>query len=72
VGWANPVRADGKPDEPLELNAMTATAEDGSFRLGPLPLGEFQITALKEPPRRLGKLMVKANQAGVVITVKPE
>ena len=39
VGWANPIRADGKPDEPLELNAMTATAEDGSFRLGPLAPG---------------------------------
>ena len=69
VGWANPIRADGKPDEPLELNAMTASDEDGSFRLGPLPPGQFQITALKEAPRRLGKITARSGRIDVVITV---
>jgi uncharacterized GH25 family protein len=69
VGWANPIRADGRPDEPLELNAMTASGADGSFRLGPLPQGRFQITALKEAPRSLGEAKARSGQADVVITV---
>lgn len=71
VGWVVPVRSDGQLDETLELSSMTATGEDGTFRLGPLPQGEFQITAVAEGSTyRIGKSLAKANQQGVVIAVK--
>jgi hypothetical protein len=71
VGWIQQVTSDGLPSRGLELNTMTATGADGKFRLGPLPHGEFQITALAGSPRRLGKATVKTGGARVII-VKPE
>ena len=52
VGWAQPFSAH-VPRRLFELQAMTATDVDGKFRLGPLPEGEFQITAWRS--HRAGK-----------------
>jgi beta-lactamase regulating signal transducer with metallopeptidase domain/uncharacterized GH25 family protein len=71
VGWANPIRADGRPDESLELKDMTATDAEGLFRLGPLPPGQFQITAVKEGPRRMGRTTARSGQSGVAVTIRP-
>jgi len=70
VGWAQPASAGGQDDRIHGLSAMTATAEDGSFRLGPLPPGEFQITAMADSPRRMGKVAVRVGGAKVIM-VKP-
>jgi hypothetical protein len=45
---------------------MTATGEDGKFRLGPLPAGEYQISVLAESPRRATVLRVRAGEAKIV------
>lgn len=66
VGWAN-----SSGGEMQDLSTMTCTADDGTFRLGPLPQGEFQITALAEPPRRLGKASGKVDDV-VIIELKPD
>jgi uncharacterized GH25 family protein len=71
VGWCEPIQSAGKPDRALELNTMTATDDDGRFRLGPLPTGDFQVTSVAGSPRRLGKTSAKVNGA-TVITVRPE
>jgi beta-lactamase regulating signal transducer with metallopeptidase domain/uncharacterized GH25 family protein len=67
VGWVESVGG-GFP----ELNRMTKTAADGTFRLGPLPLGEFRITGLAQSPRRLGKVDARANQNDAVIRLEPD
>ena len=56
----------------LALNTWTLTAEDGSFRLGPLPPGELRLTALLESLRLAGDAVVDGNRADVVITVAEE
>ncbi len=71
VGWVEPISSEREPSRALELNTMTATAADGTFRLGPLPPGEFQITAVASSPRRTGKTTAKAGGTAL-ITVKPE
>ena len=50
----------------LELQAMTATDADGKFRLGPLPEGEFQITALAQSPRRQADVVVRTGSAKII------
>lgn len=65
VGWVEPVSS-GLP----ELGRMTTTASDGTFRLGPLPPGEYRITGLASSPGRLGKVLVKANQSDAVIRLE--
>jgi beta-lactamase regulating signal transducer with metallopeptidase domain/protocatechuate 3,4-dioxygenase beta subunit len=62
VGWVESV--DG---EFAGLNRMTSSADDGSFRIGPLPQGEFRLTGLTASPRRLGKVKARGNQADVLI-----
>ena len=54
------------------IGRITCTALDGTFRLGPLPPGEFHLTGLAESPRRLGKVWAKANQTDAVIRVEPD
>lgn len=71
VGWVQPISPARQPNRALELNTMTATDADGTFRLGPLPSGEFQITALTESPRRVGKAITNVKST-TVITVRPE
>jgi beta-lactamase regulating signal transducer with metallopeptidase domain/protocatechuate 3,4-dioxygenase beta subunit len=66
VGWIESLGGNG-----FELNRMTLTATDGTFKIGPLPSGEFRLTGLAESPRRLGKLTAKANQADVLIRLEP-
>ena len=71
VGWVQPMTPERPPSRAFELGTMTATQTDGTFRLGPLPAGEFQITALAESPRRLGKTSAKVSGTAV-ITVRPQ
>ena len=66
VGWIESL--DGNA---FELNRMTHTATDGTFKIGPLPTGEFRLTGLAESPRRLGKVTAKANQADALIRLEP-
>jgi beta-lactamase regulating signal transducer with metallopeptidase domain/uncharacterized GH25 family protein len=69
VGWVEPMTQERQPSRALELNTMTATGADGMFRLGPLPSGEFQISAFAESPRRVGKTYAKVNGT-TLITVR--
>jgi hypothetical protein len=72
VGWVQPIRGSGRNDETPELQTMTATDTDGKFILGPLPPGEFQISAVAESPRRVGKVILKTGEAKViVVTPRP-
>ena len=66
VGWIESLGGNA-----FELNRMTLTATDGTFKIGPLPTGEFRLTGLAESPRRLGKVTAKANQADVLIRLEP-
>lgn len=72
VGWAQPVDERGHAVEGLELGRMTNTAEDGTFRLGPLSQGEYSLTSVIEEPRRLGRTKVRSNQTNVVIRLEPD
>jgi hypothetical protein len=56
----------------LSFDTWTLTAEDGSFRLGPLPPGELRLTAVLESLRLAGEAVVEGNRADVVITVAEE
>jgi hypothetical protein len=58
--------------EGLELGRMTSTAEDGTFRLGPLSQGEYQLTSVIERPRRLGRATVRSDQTNAVIRLEPD
>jgi hypothetical protein len=71
LGRVRRLQGQGGDELKDDLSAMTATDTDGKFRLGPLPPGEFKITAIAESPRRLGSAIVKAGEA-TVITVRPE
>jgi beta-lactamase regulating signal transducer with metallopeptidase domain/protocatechuate 3,4-dioxygenase beta subunit len=71
VGWVVPVAHNDEPKSELGLNRFTATAADGRFRIGPLPLGRFQLTGLAQSPRRLGQTIADANQTDVVIRIVP-
>jgi protocatechuate 3,4-dioxygenase beta subunit len=72
VGWVDPIASDGSPDRALELQNMTVTGSDGTFRIGPLPPGEHQLTALIESPRLTGKASAKVNRVDLVITLTPD
>jgi hypothetical protein len=72
VGWAQPIDARGDAIDGLELGRMTNTAEDGTFRLGPLSQGEFRLTSVIEHPRRLGRSKARSNQTDVVIRLEPD
>jgi hypothetical protein len=69
VGWAESTDAESGL---IGLNRMTQTAADGTFRLGPLPPGEVRITGLAQSPRRLGKVVARANQADALIRLEPD
>lgn len=71
VGWAQPVTQDPRSGRSPELDTMTAAGVDGTFRLGPLPPGEFVITAVARSPRWVGKVSARAG-ATAVITLSPE
>jgi protocatechuate 3,4-dioxygenase beta subunit len=72
VSWLTPLARDGVPTEKPSPNRMTLTAEDGSFRLGPLPEGRYRITGLIDPPRSIGEAEGESGQNDVVIRLKPE
>ena len=72
VGWAVPVDERGELVEGLGLDRMTSTAEDGTFRLGPLSTGEYRLTGLVSEPRREGRARARSNQTNVVIRVEPD
>ncbi len=72
VGWVQPIDERGHPAEGLELGLMTGTAADGTFRLGPLPPGEFSLTGVIEEPRRLGRARTRSNQTDAVIRLEPD
>jgi len=71
VGWVELILPERRPGQIFKLDAMTAADADGQFRLGPLPAGKFQIKAVAESPRRLGKTAATVNGT-TVITVRPE
>ena len=56
----------------LELNTWTRTAEDGSFRLDPLPRGDLRLIAAAESRRLAGDVVLSGNRADVVIKVEEE
>ena len=56
----------------IPLTTLTATGEDGSFRLGLLPRGELRLTAEVESQGLTGWSDVQGNRADVVITVAEE
>lgn len=66
VGWIESLDGDA-----FVLNRMTRTAADGTFKIGPLPPGEFRLTGLAESPRRMGKVTAKANQVDALIRLEP-
>ncbi len=72
VGWARPIDEQGDAVASLELGRMTDTAEDGTFRLGPLSQGEFRLTSVVSEPRRLGRTKAHANQTNVIIRLEPD
>jgi hypothetical protein len=72
VGWVQPVDQSGIAAESLELGRMTNTAEDGTFRIGPLAQGEFRLTSLIEEPRRLGRAKARSDETNVVIRLGPD
>ena len=72
IGWAQPVDERGEAVEALELGRMTSTAENGSFRLGPLSKEEYQLTGLASGPRQLGKTKARSNQDKVLIRLVPD
>jgi hypothetical protein len=72
VGWAQPVDERGHAVEALEPGRMTNTAEDGTFRLGPLSQGEFSLTSVIDEPRRVGRTKARSNQTNVVIRLGPD
>jgi hypothetical protein len=51
---------------------MTVSADDGTFRLGPLPPGEWRIMGMTESPRRLGKAVARGGQNDAVIRLESE
>jgi protocatechuate 3,4-dioxygenase beta subunit len=74
VGW--PILPDHKrPSVSLadlgQIQRVTATAADGSFRLGPLPVHQaFKITALADAPRQQAEVLISAEQPAVEIRLK--
>lgn len=72
VGWVIPYGSDSVLEVALGLGPMTATSADGTFRLGPLPHGRFQITGVAEGPRRRGGAVATAYQSDVVIRLEPD
>ena len=73
VGWAKPVDERGDESEDLELDQITYTAGDGTFRLGPLGQGAYSLTGLASGPRRTtGHVTANANSVDVVIQLKPD
>jgi hypothetical protein len=72
VGWVQPVDERGNAVEELELGRMTYTAQDGTFRLGPLSQGEYRLTSLINEPRRLGRTKARSDENNVVIRLEPD
>jgi hypothetical protein len=72
VGWIKPVDERGHTMVGLELGRMTNTAEDGTFRIGPLSQGEYSLTSLIAEPRRLGRAKAGSNQTNVVVRLEPD
>jgi RNA polymerase sigma factor (sigma-70 family) len=72
VGWLSPLGPDGVPTKKPIPDRMTRTAENGSFRLGPVPEGRYCITGLIDPPRSIGEADGESGQNDVVIRLKPE
>jgi hypothetical protein len=70
VGWVTPVNESGHPIDGLELGRMTNTADDGTFRLGPLAQGTFRITSVIDNPRRQGRVVTHANVSNAVIRIE--
>lgn len=66
VGWVQPAPTDHVPRSLFTLQNVVATDADGKFRLGPLPEGEFQITALADAPRRLANVTARTNTARII------
>ncbi len=66
VGWVQPAPTDHVPRSLFELQAMTATDASGKFRLGPLPDGEFQITAMAPSSRRHADIIARTNTARII------
>ncbi len=66
VGWVQPIDEKRQPNRAFKLDLMTATDGNGTFRLGPLPPGEFQIAAVARSPRRNGQTIAKVNETTVI------
>jgi len=72
VGWLSPLDPTGKPTEAPGPDCITLVSPDGSFRLGPVPEGEYNVTGLVHSPRAIGEVKLKTGQTGVVIKLAPD
>ena len=45
---------------------------DGTFRLGPLPKGTYQITAIVDPPRATATATGATNDENLLLELKPD
>ncbi len=70
IGWVEPVDERGYAVSKLELGRMTFSADDGTFRIGPLAPGEYSLTGVIEGPRRLGRVKGRSNQTNTVIRLE--
>ena len=73
VGWLEPVDGNGKPIQgDAQIRVWTHTDGDGKFRIGPVAVGRYQITALLEPPRKIASEAVEAGAKEIVLHLMPD
>lgn len=72
VGWVRPVDKDGNATHEPGPIVMTRTSTDGSFRVGPVPTGSYQLTGLVDRPRAIGNARIRTGQTDALIKLAPD
>ncbi len=73
VGWIEPVDENGKLfDRELHFYRFTHTKEDGTFKVGPVPKGRYQVSALKGPPRTIAEVIAETDGKALTLELRPD
>ncbi|WP_422927007.1 sigma-70 family RNA polymerase sigma factor [Singulisphaera sp. PoT] len=67
VGWLEPLNAAGRLSEQPRPARITHTQPDGSFRIGPVPIGRYKVLGLIEDPRSEAYAEGETGQTDLVI-----
>ena len=72
VGWLTARDPADKSSKTPGPDVIALTSPDGTFRLGPVPEGEYVVTGLVDEPRAIGTVTVKTGQTGAIIHLAPD